>query len=249
MRRLLGPAAAAAFIVLAVPATLGAAVPTAGAAAQPTDTSTDTAPDTEPPDTEPPDTGTSEPAATTQPGGDTTTTAPSEDDGDDGSDFPWAVVIGIAVLGGLVVGLAVAVFGRRSRRAPATAGADRTELRNIVGLSEWVHDQASIELMAGTGLSPDRLRSGWADTRMRMVDLSSRCAAVAPGSERATAVDLQRLGQAIDGLTGALDTNVALRLRALSDPAAGDALRASNAAVDARRSDLGVALAGVRRHI
>ena len=103
--------------------------------------------------------------------------------------------------------------------------------------------------MAGAGLSPERLRVGWEDTRRRMIDLSGQCGALAVGADRATGLDLQRLGQALDGLTGALDTNVALRLRAATDPSTAEALRASNAAVDARRSDLGTAIAGVRRHL
>ena len=51
-------------------------------------------------------------------------------------------------------------------------------IAHLVGGAQWVHDQASLELMSGAQ-SPDRLRAGWVDTRRRVNDLAAPAAEAA----------------------------------------------------------------------
>lgn len=199
------------------------------------------APATEPPATEAPPSGDG--------GGDGGDGADdgAGDETDDGDSTTWvlAVVVGVGAV--VVLALVGSALGRSSSRRRAVHDAERQQLRHVLGGATWVHDQASIEIIGGGGQSPERLRMGWEDTRRRINDLGSECATLALQSDPPTGAALSQLGQALGALSGALDTNVSLRLRTdLDDPSVGDALRASNEAVEARRRDLAGAITSLR---
>jgi hypothetical protein len=169
----------------------------------------------------------------------TTTTADPNDD--DGQDLDWGLVGLIAAIA-LAVALLIVLVASQVRRRGREHQVLSRRLAHIVGGSQWVHDQASLELMSGAQ-SPERLRSGWNDVRRRINDLSAETAEAALGADEATATELRRLGGALGQLEGAIDTNVELRLQSSGDAGSLTAIDESVATVNERRHELRAAIA------
>ena len=229
--------------------TLGAC--TAGASASPeaprqeTTTTTEAPPTT--PTTEAPTTPTTEAPsiATTTPESPETTVAPEEDGG---SDVDWGLILAIVA----IIGVAALLFGliaaAARRRSQAKGSLDR-RLAHLVGGAEWIHDQASLDLVGGT-YTPDRLRGAWEDTRRRMNDLGAEATALAVDAhDQQLQQQLRALSHSLGLLAGALDTSVGLRLQDARDPGTAMAASASAEAVNQRRHDLRAAILPLARRV
>ncbi len=212
------------------------------APAQPTTTTVPTTeePTTEEPTTEPPTTEqptTAEDVTTT-----TAATATTEAAGDDDSDIDWgliALIAGIALAVVLLLWLVISQVSRSSREHETL---DR-RIAHLVGGAQWVHDQASIDLMGGTQ-SPERLRAAWTDTRRRVYDLATQASEAAVSARGDVVGELRRLSTALTDLEGAIDTHVDLRLRAHgNDAGANIAVNESAETVNERRHALRAAIA------
>jgi hypothetical protein len=230
--------------------TLGAC--TAGASASPeaprqeTTTTTEAPPTT--PTTEAPTTPTTEAPpsiATTTPESPETTVAP-EEDGD--SDVDWGLILIIVA----VIGVAALLFGLISsaaRRRSQAKGSLERRLSHLVGGAEWIHDQASLDLVGGT-YTPDRLRGAWEDTRRRLNDLGAEATALAVDAhDQQLQQQLRVLSHSLGLLAGALDTSVGLRLQDTRDPGTAMAASASADVVNQRRHDLSAAIMPLARRV
>jgi hypothetical protein len=202
--------------------------------AAPPTTAPTTAP---PPTTASPTTARPTTTATTQA---TTTTGP---DGGDDSDVDWALVALVAASALVAVLLIALLAAAASRRSRARATLDR-RIAHLVGGAEWLHDQASLDLV-GAAYTPDRLRSAWADTRRRVNDLGAEAATLAADAhDERLRGELGDIGRALGLLGGALDTSVGLRLQE-SGQVPGAAMASAEAAdvVNQRRHQLRAAIA------
>lgn len=197
-------------------------------------------PTTEPPSTEQPTTSIDEPD--TEDDTPATTAEPATtDDDDDGSDVDWGL---IALIGGIALAVLLLVWlvvSQVSRSSRDHATLDR-RIAHLVGGAQWVHDQASLELMSGAQ-SPDRLRASWVDTRRRVNDLATQASEAAVTSRGDVAQELRLLSSALSGLEGAIDTHVDLRLQSQGDSAASIAVNESAQTVNERRHALRAAIA------
>jgi predicted small lipoprotein YifL len=201
---------------------------------------------TQPPTTQPPTTPstaapTTRPAATTaatEPATTTTaatTTAPGDDGDDSGVD--WGLIALIAGIAAVVILLIALVAGAAGRRSRARGLLDR-RIGHVVGGAEWVHDQASLDLMGATQ-SPERLRAAWADTRRRINDLGAEATAIAvDADDEDLARQLRNLSHALGLLAGSLDTSVGLRVQGGDGPGTRAAVEESLATVNDRRHEL-----------
>jgi hypothetical protein len=210
-------------------------------------TTTEPPPTTEAPTTEAPTTEapTTESPTTEAPA---TTVAPTEpaDGGEGGSSIDWGTVAVIAAIAAVIAGLIALVAGAGARRRRAQATLD-SRLADVVGGAEWIHDQASLELIGGTH-SPERLRPAWEDTRRRIDDLGARTSALAVDvKDQALSQQLHDVTHALGLLGGALDTSVGLRLQGGSDPGTLAAIGESYVTVNDRRHDLQRALVPLAR--
>jgi hypothetical protein len=178
----------------------------------------------------------------------TTEPEPEPDQGDGGDDVDWAPIALIA--GGAVLVLAIIwLIAAAVRRRAVAAQARRRHLGDLVSRAEWIHDEASLEVMAATA-APERLRTAWVDTHRRINDLSAEATALAARDDyRDEADDLRRLSHALGRLAGALDTHVSLHLQDLTDPAVSGALGASTETVTLRRDELRAAIAPVASRV
>ena len=212
------------------------------APAQPTTTTTVATteePTTEAPTTEPP---TTEQPTTAEDVTTTAATATTEAPGDDDSDIDWGLVALIAGIALAVVLLLWLVISQVSRSSREHETLDR-RIAHLVGGAQWVHDQASLELMSGTQ-SPERLRAAWMDTRRRVFDLATQASEAAVSARGEAVGELRRLSTALTDLEGAIDTHVDLRLRAHgNDAAANIAVNESAETVNERRHALRAAIA------
>jgi hypothetical protein len=201
-----------------------------------TEAPTTAAPTTAAPTTEQP---TTERPATTA--ATTTTTAATEASGG-GDDVNWgliALIAGIALAVALLLWLIISQVSRSSREHDTL---DR-RIAHLVGGAQWVHDQASLELMSGTQ-SPERLRGGWMDTRRRVNDLATQASEAAVTARGDVVGELRQLSAALTALGGALDTHVDLRLQAHgTDAGAAIAINESAETVNERRHELRAAIA------
>jgi hypothetical protein len=243
------PGAARRVAVALLVLTLGAC--TAGASASPEaprqeTTSTTEAPPTTP-TTEAPTTPTTEAPsiATTTPESPETTVAPEEDGG---SDVDWGLILAIVA----IIGVAALLFGliaaAARRRSQAKGSLDR-RLAHLVGGAEWIHDQASLDLVGGT-YTPDRLRGAWEDTRRRINDLGAEATALAVDAhDQQLQLQLRALSHSLGLLAGALDTSVGLRLQDARDPGTAMAASASADVVNQRRHDLMAAIIPLSRRV
>jgi hypothetical protein len=175
------------------------------------------------------------------------TTEPEAESGE-GDDVDWAPIALIA--GGAVLVLAIIwLIAAAMRRRAVAAQARRRHLGDLVSRAEWIHDEASLEVMAATA-SPERLRTAWVDTHRRINDLSAEATALAARDDyRDEADDLRRLSHSLGRLAGALDTHVSLHLQDLTDPAVSGALGASTETVTLRRDELRAAIAPVASRV
>jgi hypothetical protein len=190
---------------------------------------TTAAPTTEQPTTERPTTT----AATT------TTTAAGDEDGDD---IDWGL---IALIGGIALAVALLLWLIISQVSRSSREHDTLDRRiaHLVGGAQWVHDQASLELMSGTQ-SPERLRGAWMDTRRRVNDLATQASEAAVTARGDVVGELRQLSSALTALGGAMDTHVDLRLQAHgTDAGAAIAINESAETVDERRHALRAAIA------
>ena len=205
----------------------------APATTQPPTTQPPTTPSTAAPTTSPPaTTATTQPTTTTAA---TTTTAPG-DEGDD-SDVDWGLVALIAGIAVVVILLIALIAGAASRRSRAKGRLDR-RIAHVVGGAEWVHDQASLDLMGATQ-SPERLRGAWDDTRRRINDLGAEATAIAvDADDQDLAGQLRNLSHALGLLAGSLDTSVGLRLQGGDGPGTRSAVEESLVTVNDRRHEL-----------
>jgi hypothetical protein len=210
---------------------------------QPTTTEgapTTAAPTTAAPTTAAPTTGqpTTERPATTA----TTTATTTTEATDGGDDVNWgliALIAGIALAVALLLWVVISQVSRSSREHDAL---DR-RIAHLVGGAQWVHDQASLELMSGTQ-SPERLRAAWMDTRRRINDLAAQASEAAVTARGDAVGELRQLSSALTALGGALDTHVDLRLQARgADAGAAIAVNESAETVNERRHALRAAIA------
>jgi hypothetical protein len=196
---------------------------------------TTAAPTTAAPTTEQPATT----AATTTTTAATTTTEAGDEDGDDVNWGLIALIAGIVLAGVLLLWLIISQISRSSREHDTL---DR-RIAHLVGGAQWVHDQASLELMSGTQ-SPERLRAAWMDTRRRINDLATQASEAAVTARGDVVGELRQLSSALTALGGALDTHVDLRLQAHgADAGAAIAIDESAEAVNERRHALRAAVA------
>jgi hypothetical protein len=178
----------------------------------------------------------------------TPTTEPSDDGStsDDGDTVRW-IAIALAGAAGIVVLITViSLITGASKRKRNAHDARRRRLQHVLAGATWVHDQVSIDMLATTGQTPQRLQLGWQDARRRMSDLGSECVAIGLESDSSTEAELQAMSHALGELTGALDTSVAVRMR---EPIDDRSLQAANEAVEGRRRDLAAAMTAIRRRI
>ena len=141
----------------------------------------------------------------------------------------------------LLIALLAAAASRRSR---ARATLDR-RIAHLVGGAEWLHDQASLDLV-GAAYTPDRLRAAWDDTRRRINDLGAEAATLAADAhDERLRGELGYLAHSLGLLGGALDTSVGLRLQEGGPGPRGTALAASESVdvVNQRRHELRAAIA------
>lgn len=206
---------------------------------------TTAAPTTEAPTTLPPTTAAPTTAATTGPTPATLAPAPGAG-GDSGSGVDWgAVALVVAII--LVVAAIIALIAGATRKRAREQGTLQRRIAHVVGGAQWVHDQASLDLVGGTQ-SPDRLRVAWDDARRRMNDLGAETAAIAVHArDDHVAGELRALGHALGLLAGALDTSVGLRLDGGTDPRTAAAIDESYMTVNERRRELHAALVPLAR--
>jgi hypothetical protein len=167
---------------------------------------------------------------------------------DDGSSVNWAL---LAVLVAIVLVLAaiIALVRNRSQAQSRERGTLHRRIAHVVGGAQWVHDQASLELIGST-VPPERLRVSWDDTRRRMNDLGAEVSTIAVGAhDKAVSAELRTLGHALGLLEGALDTSVGLRLRGGYDAGTVAATDESFVAVNERRHELRAALVPLARRV
>jgi hypothetical protein len=199
-----------------------------------TEAPTTAAPTTEQPTTEQPTTERPTTTAAT-----TTTTAAGDEDGDDVEWGLIALIAGIALAVALLLWLIISQVSRSSREHDTL---DR-HIAHLVGGAQWVHDQASLELMSGTQ-SPERLRGAWMDTRRRVNDLATQASEAAVTARGDVVGELRQLSSALTALGGAMDTHVDLRLQAHgTDAGATIAINESAETVNERRHALRAAIA------
>ena len=116
----------------------------------------------------------------------------------------------------MIAGL-VAYASRRSGKQQAEQSASRRSAGEIVGLSRWLADQGSIDVLRSTDVQ--QLELAWQTVRTRAVDLENRCQALANSAEHANLSEaLRTLSINVAGLRGALETSVQLR----KDPKASE---------------------------
>jgi hypothetical protein len=207
---------------------------------------TTTVPTTEAPTTEPPTTErpTTERPTTTAEATTTTAATTTTEQGDDGGDdIDWGL---IALIGGIALAVILLLWLVISQMSKSSHEHDVLDRRvaHLVGGAQWVHDQASLELMSGTQ-SPERLRAAWADTRRRTNDLAAQASEAAVTARGDAATELRNLSTALGGLQGAIDTHVEMRLQAhgAGDAGASMAINESAATVNERRHALRMAIA------
>ena len=122
----------------------------------------------------------------------------------------WFAIILIALAGFALIAGIVASASRRSDKQQAERSASRRSAGEIVGLSRWLADQGSIDVLRSTDVQ--QLELAWQTVRTRAVDLENRCQALANSAEHANLSDaLRTLSISVASLRGALETSVRLR--------------------------------------
>ena len=144
--------------------------------------------------------------------------APDEGESDSGlTSEQWFAIILIALAGFALIAGLVAYASRRSGKQQAEQSASRRSAGEIVGLSRWLADQGSIDVLRSTDVQ--QLELAWQTVRTRAVDLENRCQALANSAEHANLSEaLRTLSINVAGLRGALETSVQLR----KDPKASE---------------------------
>ncbi len=156
---------------------------------------------------------------------------PSGDPGDQGGDTPqpeptpetpssdpvfsteeWVLLI---LLGVGVVAIIIGATSAATSRAEANASRRQElgrRLREITSGCRWISGRAATDVLVAT--TADQLRLSWGTARAHMVDLEGKIAVVAGATgDRSLDSSLSTLGESLAGLRGALESNVALRLR------------------------------------
>ena len=143
---------------------------------------------------------------------------PDEGESDSGlTSEQWFAIILIALAGFALIAGLVAYASRRSGKQQAEQSASRRSAGEIVGLSRWLADQGSIDVLRSTDVQ--QLELAWQTVRTRAVDLENRCQALANSAEHANLSEaLRTLSINVAGLRGALETSVQLR----KDPKASE---------------------------
>lgn len=185
---------------------------------------TDAASPTDPPETAPATTAAPEPPPDTSP---PTTVAPETGDDDDTT---WIAVVLIAAIG--TIGLVALFAALRNRSAapppggapaggaPSTARSSTAELDQLIGASQVINDQVTVEMLAQS--DPARAEARWADARQRIVELETQAATLAVGTTDPNLREaLDRLRGDLAALTGSMDTWLSLRT--------GEGIQAPNA--------------------
>ena len=136
---------------------------------------------------------------------------PDEGESDGGlTGNQWFAIILIALAGFALIAGIVASASRRSDKQQAERSASRRSAGEIVGLSRWLADQGSIDVLRSTDVQ--QLELAWQTVRTRAVDLENRCQALANSAEHANLSDaLRTLSISVASLRGALETSVRLR--------------------------------------
>jgi hypothetical protein len=154
---------------------------------------------------------------------------------------------------GAIVAVAALLFGMMSvakrRGAQEAQRALDRRISHVVREAEWVHDQASLDLVGDT-YTGDELRAAWEDTRHRMNDVGREATALADDApDEQLRQELQALCYALDLLVEALATSVGLRLGDAQDPASTTPAPAATEAVHECRHTLMVAIMPLSRRV
>jgi len=148
----------------------------------------------------------------------------------------WFAIILIALAGFALIAGIVASASRRSDKQQVERSANRRSAGEIVGLSRWLADQGSIDVLRSTDVQ--QLELAWQTVRTRAVDLENRCQALANSAEHANLSDaLRTLSISVASLRGALETSVQLR----KDPNASEMeqlIAESTTSVSQRRQEV-----------
>jgi hypothetical protein len=225
-------------LVLAVGVAFAAAPTALGQVTPEQPTTTESPPTSATATTESP--ATTSPPETQAPASTVAPTLPT-DESTGGSSIDWGTVAIVAAIVAAIALLVALVGGAASRRRRAQASVN-SRVAQVVGGAEWIHDQASLELIGFTQ-SPERLRPAWEDTRRRINDLGAQASAIAvDAKDEALSQQLHALTHALGLLGGALDTSVGLRLQRGNDPGTRAAVDESFVTVNDRRHELHRAL-------
>lgn len=122
----------------------------------------------------------------------------------------WFALI-LLGLGGLalIIG-AMALASRHSDKKQAQQNASRRRSGEIVGLTRWLVDQGSMDVMRAT--DAHQLDMAWNSVRTRAIDIENRCQMLASSADQTTTSNMfTTLGLNVAGLRGALETSVRLR--------------------------------------
>ena len=164
--------------------------------------------------------------------------APADDDGL--TTEQWVALILLGLGGFAVIAGLISWASRRSSKQQAQQSANRQSSGEIIGLSRWLVDQGSLDVLRATDLQ--QLGMAWNSVRPRAIDIENRCQVLAGGADQTPQNDAVRnLGLTVSSLRGALETSVQLR----EDPNASQMqpLIDDNAqTVSQRRQDVQLAL-------
>ena len=148
----------------------------------------------------------------------------------------WITLILVALGAFALIAGVTSYMTRRTAKQQDQQNADRRVTGEIVGLSRWLVDQGSIDVLRAT--DKQQLDTAWQSVRARAVDLDNRCNATAGSVDRSNLSDaLHALAISVAGLRGALETSVQLR----EDPnanAMGTLIDENARTVSQRRQDV-----------
>ncbi|MEM9033049.1 MAG: hypothetical protein AAGA99_09160 [Actinomycetota bacterium] len=176
----------------------------------------------------------------------TTGAPPDEEPGDtdDGTDVPWATILLVIILAIVVFGL-VRIISRSAADRRRVNSAFRQRLSGANSTARWVHDSLAFELSnPALDDNPEMLRTAWSTGQPRLSGLTAELhglAGAAPGQREQRAV--LDLVSAVEGLAGALATDVSMRSSGSPADPTEQAMRAESArTVAVRRSELATAI-------
>ena len=185
-------------------------------------------------------------------GGLTTTGAPPETEAPPATEAPedaesesnedlllWLLVILVMALVGVAIWAAVS---RRSQQKSDAMINVSTRVNGVIAAGNWLHDSASLEIL---GAPSAAVAARWQNVRPRAVELQMEAASLGQGSgSQQMDSALNSLAQTIGSFVGAMDGYVSLQATE-SENVSPELLTSARQSVEARRRDLGAAIASV----